>query len=133
MPVVTSKTKRARALRKVENDAEERIWKELRNRRLSGCKFVRQLPIGPYFADFARRDAKLVIEVDGSQHADNEHDIKRNAFMTANGWSVLRFWNVDMFKEMDAVLKTIMAAIDGRLAEKVESFDLRFYPADRID
>jgi very-short-patch-repair endonuclease len=132
MNVVTIKTRRARALRKVENDAEDRLWIELRNRRLNGCKFVRQLPVGRYFADFACREAKLIIEVDGSQHAGSRYDEVRNAFMTAQGWSVLRFWNVDMFKEIDAVQDTILAAVEGRLIEKVEAFDLRFYPADRV-
>ncbi|WP_365965907.1 DUF559 domain-containing protein [Mesorhizobium sp.] len=61
-------------LRKVENDAEERLWQELRGRRLNGHKFVRQLSIGPYFADFACREANLVVEVDGSQHAGRSRD-----------------------------------------------------------
>jgi very-short-patch-repair endonuclease len=65
---------RARQLRKVENDAEEWLWHELRGRRLNGHKFVRQLPIGPYFADFACREANLVVEVDGSQHANRSQD-----------------------------------------------------------
>ncbi|RWE59457.1 MAG: DUF559 domain-containing protein [Mesorhizobium sp.] len=61
------KVSKARQLRKVENDAEEKLWSELRGRRLNGHKFVRQLPVGPYFADFACREANLVVEVDGSQ------------------------------------------------------------------
>lgn len=63
------KTRRAWALRQVENEAEHVLWQELRGRRLNGHKFVRQLPIGPYYADFACRQANLVVEVDGSQRA----------------------------------------------------------------
>jgi very-short-patch-repair endonuclease len=132
MTIVTTKTKRARALRQSDNDAEDKLWRELRNRRLNGHKFVRQLPIGSYFADFACREAKLVIEVDGSQHSESEYDEKRNIYMTGQGWSVLRLWNVDMFGEMEPVLETILAALEGRLVEKTKAFDLRYFPADRI-
>jgi len=66
------KTSRARQLRQLDSDAEDKLWFELRSRRLNGHKFIRQMPIGPYFADFACREANLVVEVDGSQHA---HDI----------------------------------------------------------
>ncbi len=132
MAIVTTKTKRARALRQSDNDAEDKLWSELRNRRLNGYKFVRQLPIGSYFADFACREAKLVIEVDGSQHAESKYDLKRNDYMTGQGWSVLRFWNVDMFGEVEPVLETILAALEGRLVEKAEAIDLRYFPADRI-
>ncbi|WP_377295708.1 endonuclease domain-containing protein [Rhizobium sp. SGZ-381] len=122
-------TARARALRQVENDGELKLWSQLRNRQLGGCKFVRQLPIGPYFADFACREKLLVVEVDGSQHAGNHRDVVRNAFMGRCGWSVLRFWNVDVLRAMPQVLETVLAVLDGRLIEKVDAYDLRFYPA----
>ncbi|KKZ87960.1 hypothetical protein B5K05_04980 [Rhizobium phaseoli] len=122
-------TARARSLRQSDNDAERNLWNELRDRRLSGHKFVRQLPIGPYFADFACRELRLVIEIDGSQHADNPRDAIRDAFMTGNGWSVVRFWNVDVLRELPSVLDTILAVCDGRLTERVEAPDLRFFPA----
>ncbi|ANL26425.1 restriction endonuclease type 2-like protein [Rhizobium phaseoli] len=122
-------TARARSLRQSDNDAEGNLWNELRDRRLSGHKFVRQLPIGPYFADFACRELRLVIEIDGSQHADNPRDAIRDAFMTGNGWSVVRFWNVDVLRELPSVLDTILAVCDGRLTERVEAPDLRFFPA----
>jgi very-short-patch-repair endonuclease len=125
------KTARARSLRKVENDAEAALWSELRARRLGGYKFVRQLPIGPYFADFACREANVVVEVDGSQHADSDYDAKRNAFMNANGWSVVRFWNADVLRERDAVLETLIAILDGRINEAVFSRDLTYLPAER--
>jgi very-short-patch-repair endonuclease len=126
------KTARARSLRKVENDAESALWSELRARRLGGYKFVRQLPIGPFFADFACREALLVLEVDGSQHADSEYDAKRNAFMNANGWSVVRFWNADVLREREAVLDTLIAILDGRVNEAVLSCDLTYLPAERL-
>ena len=125
------RTARARSLRKVENDAEAALWSELRALRLAGHKFVRQLPIGPYFADFACREALLVVEVDGSQHADSEYDAKRNAFMNANGWSVVRFWNADVLQEREAVLNTLIAILDGRLNEAVLTHDLTYLPAER--
>ncbi len=65
----TKTTNRARSLRQSDNDAEAKLWTELRNRRLNGYKFVRQVPIGKYFADFACRSEMLVVELDGSQHA----------------------------------------------------------------
>ncbi|MDO1581422.1 endonuclease domain-containing protein [Rhizobium oryzicola] len=122
-------TSRARALRQSDNDAEYRLWLELRNRRLACYKFVRQYPIGPYFADFACRDRMLVVEVDGCQHADSPHDAKRDSFMRSSGWAILRFWNVDVLQEMEAVLETTLAVLEGRLTETVEVRDLRFYPA----
>jgi very-short-patch-repair endonuclease len=125
------RTARARSLRKVENDAEAALWSELRARRLSGYKFVRQLPIGPFFADFACRDALLVVEVDGSQHAESEYDAKRNAFMNANGWSVVRFWNADVLRAREAVLDTLIAILNGRLNEIVLAHDLTYLPAER--
>jgi very-short-patch-repair endonuclease len=113
-------------LRQSDNDAEQRLWSHLRNRQLGGFKFVRQLPLGPYFAC---RERMLVVEVDGSQHAGSVTDQRRNAVMQCAGWSVLRVWNVDVLRETDSVLETILAVLDGRLTERVEAYDLRFYPA----
>lgn len=127
------KTERARGLRKVENDAEEALWFELRARRLNGFKFVRQLPIGPYFADFACRQAGLVVEVDGSQHANSGYDARRDDYMTLNGWNVVRFWNGCVLQDRDRVLETIVAIVENRLVHKVRSLDLTFVPAKRSD
>lgn len=123
------KTERARQLRQVENDAETWLWADLRGRRLNGFKFVRQLAIGPYFADFACREKMLVIEVDGSQHAGSEYDRKRNEFMRMNGWSVARFWNGEVMTEREAVLETIVAICEGRLIGRVSVADFTFLPA----
>ena len=127
----TGVTKRARFLRQGGNIAEARLWDELKDRKLGNYKFVRQHPIHPSYADFACRKARLVVEVDGSQHADCEADRVRDIFMSHRGWSVLRFWNVDVLTEPLSVCETILAALDGRLREPVDAYDLRFVPAVR--
>ncbi|SFU20103.1 DUF559 domain-containing protein [Mesorhizobium sp. YR577] len=124
----SSRTHRARSLRKADNDAERALWSDLKGRQVNGAKFTRQLPIGPYFADFACREGRLVVELDGSQHLDNEYDRRRDQFMIAEGWSVLRFWNADALTERDAVIDTIIAALERRL-DPVEARDLRFMAA----
>ncbi|WP_105429026.1 endonuclease domain-containing protein [Neorhizobium sp. T6_25] len=125
----TNTTTRARSLRRYDNVSEAKLWEELRARRLNGFKFVRQLPIGRYFADFACRDRKLVIEVDGSQHANSDYDRQRDRFMNAEGWSIVRFWNVAVLTEMESVLETIVAILEGRLNEPEDAPDLKFMPA----
>ena len=124
-----ARTERARSLRQVENEAEDRLWYLLRDRRLNGHKFVRQLAIGAYFADFACRTLQLVIELDGSHHHASPHDRRRDAFMAAQGWSVARFWSSDMLADEAAVMETIAAICEGRLTEAVEATDFRFVPA----
>jgi very-short-patch-repair endonuclease len=123
-------TNRARAFRRAGNIAEARLWDGLKDRQLGGHKFVRQLPVGPYFADFACRRHRLVVEVDGSQHAESESDRARDRYLLDHGWSVIRFWNVDVLKEMTSVCDTILAVLDGRLTENVEATDLRFTRAE---
>ena len=112
----TSRT-RARSLRKNDTEAERRLWEELRGRRLNGFKFVRQLPIGPYFADFACRAHKLVVEVDGATHgteSEVRHDERRTRFLEEQGWMVLRVWNIDVFTERNAVCDAILLALEER-------------------
>jgi very-short-patch-repair endonuclease len=128
-----TKAKRAQQLRTVENDAEEKLWSELRSRRLNGYKFVRQWRIGPYYADFACRDRSLVVEVDGSQHAGSKRDQFRDATMNRNGWSVLRFWHIDVLQSRRQVCETILAALDGRLTERTVALDLKFLPAEKSE
>ncbi len=106
---------RAQALRAESTDAEMKLWRRLRDRRLAGAKFVRQAPLGPYYADFVCRACKLVVEVDGSQHADSAYDDKRDASLVALGYRVLRFWNADVLHAIDDVCETIVAALEGRL------------------
>ena len=120
------KIARARALRHGDNQAEAILWGELKAKRLGGYKFVRQMPIGSYFADFACRSEKLVVELDGSQHAENSYDRRRDEFMRGEGFSVLRFWNVDVLKNSRSVCETILATLAGRLHQDVIASDLRF-------
>ena len=92
-------------------DAERKLWLYLRQRQLDGFHFRKQCPIGPYIADFACLRAKLIIEVDGSQHADSVHDTARDAWLAARGYRVLRFWNNDVLQNMDGVFLTITEAL----------------------
>ena len=90
----TALTTFARALRTSSSDAETRLWWHLRDRRLGGAKFRRQLPIGPYVADFVCVEAMLVVELDGGQHAEQlERDQVRTSFLERQGYRVVRFWN----------------------------------------
>lgn len=122
-------TERARTLRQGDNLAEGRLWSELKDRKLGGYKFIRQLPIGPYFADFACRERRLVVELDGSQHADSTRDRVRDASMQEAGYSVIRFWSHEARSQTRAVCETILAALNGQLTEATVAPDLRFCPA----
>ena len=92
-------------------DAERKLWMQLRDRRMAGFKFVRQEPIGPYIADFCCREARLIIELDGSQHAASRRDDVRDAALRDAGYSVLRFWNHEALQHMQSVLDTIYARL----------------------
>ena len=96
----------ARRLRVDQTEAEERLWHYLRSRRLEGEKFVRQLQIDHFVADFACRTARLAIELDGGQH-DAERDAARTAIIDKYGYRVLRFWNGDLLTNTDGVLEAI--------------------------
>jgi len=105
-------TKRAQHLRNNATDAERLLWLELRQSRLGGYKFSRQIPIGPFICDFVCRRAKLVVELDGGQHSANATaDAARTAFIEKSGYHVLRFWNNDVVANMEGVLQTIMSEI----------------------
>ena len=95
-------------------EAEERLWKELRDRRLDGIKFRRQAPVGRYFADFICPEAMLIVEVDGSQHADSGHDRERDAELKRRGFRVLRFWNDEVLREINSVCDTIIAYVRNK-------------------
>jgi very-short-patch-repair endonuclease len=120
-------TSLARQLRQDETDAEFRLWTDLRNRRLNGYKFSRQIPLGPYVADFVCRESKLIVEVDGSQHAENPKDELRTDWLNREGYAVLRFWNTEVLTERRSVLETILAVLQGRISERCDA--TRFYPA----
>lgn len=104
--------RRARSLRRTQTDAEIRLWHYLRDRRLQGHKFRRQFPIGPYFADFACEDKRVIVELDGGQHVEQAgYDETRTAFLTAQGYRVMRFWNDQIFNETDRVLEEILRVL----------------------
>jgi very-short-patch-repair endonuclease len=119
-------TARARILRQADNDAEAAMWSELKGKRLGGYKFVRQFPIGPYFADFLCRQRHLVVEVDGSQHVDSKRDRVRDEYMRNAGYSMIRFWSGDVLRQRSAVADTILAALSGELTRDVAASDLQF-------
>jgi very-short-patch-repair endonuclease len=112
IPVVA----RAQTLRAALTEPERKLWRRLRDRRLGGAKFVRQASVGPYYADFVCRACKLIVEVDGSQHAGSAYDDKRDATLIGLGYRILRFWNADVLGSIDDVCETIVAALEGRLA-----------------
>ena len=110
----TPLTSLARSLRNNSTDAERLIWRSLRNRTLFECKFRRQYPVGPYIADFVCIEKRLIVELDGGQHADNVmQDEARTAYLQAEGYRVLRFWNNDVLLQTMAVLEAIQGAING--------------------
>lgn len=104
---------RARSLRKSFTDAELKLWQLLKNRNLKNFKFRRQHPVGPYIADFACLERKLIIELDGGQHADNvAHDSRRTAYLESIGYRVIRFWNNDVLTKTESVMQAIHDALD---------------------
>ena len=102
---------RAKALRRALTQPEKKLWGALRDRRLGGFKFRKQQPIGPFIADFVCQEQRLIVEVDGSQHAESETDRARDAFLTSKGYRVLRFWNNDVTGNLSGVLTAILAAL----------------------
>ena len=96
----------AKRMRREPTDAERTLWLILRARRFSGFKFRRQVPLGPYIADFVCFDARLIVEADGSQHADNARDRERDAWFVAQGFRVRRFWNADILARPGEVAET---------------------------
>ena len=101
----------AKAMRRAPTDAERALWTLLRAKRFVDFKFRRQQPIGPYIADFVCPVAKLIIEADGSQHADSIPDIRRSNWLEANGYRVLRIWNNDILARPASVSEAIYGAL----------------------
>jgi|SRR5215204_1743961 len=98
---------RARSMRREPTEAERRMWRLLRGRRLADFKFRRQETIGSYIVDFVCYDRRLVIEIDGGQHAENAYDGRRDAWFRDRGYTVLRFWNADVMSNSEGVQHAI--------------------------
>jgi very-short-patch-repair endonuclease len=102
-----------RALRVRSTDAERTLWTLLRNRQLGGHKFRRQHPIGPYVVDFAGLARRLVVELDGGQHAmAKDKDDERTRWLESQGYRIVRFWNHDVLENTDGVLQALSTALD---------------------
>ena len=106
----------ARALRRNPTDAERKMWWLLRSMKPLGMHFRRQAPIGRYITDFAWHSGKIVVELDGSQHADvrRDYDLRRTEWLQSQGYCVLRFWNIDVLKSPQSVGEAILAAVRDR-------------------
>ena len=115
--LVPRKTQNARRLRNESTEAEKKLWFYLKSDQL-GCRFRRQLSIGPYIADFACPEKKLVIELDGGQHAEQQgYDDARTKYIESKGYKVLRFWNNDILGNIEGILETIMNSFNHPLPD----------------
>ncbi len=107
-----------RRLRRNQTDAERMLWFRLRDRRLAGWKFKRQVSIDRFVVDFFCSDAKLIVEIDGGQHDQNsERDANRTKILEAMGYLVVRFWNNDVMRNTDGVLEEILSTVNQQRSE----------------
>ncbi|WP_234682385.1 endonuclease domain-containing protein [Bradyrhizobium monzae] len=104
----------AKNMRHKPTDAEAAMWRLLRHRQLSAFKFRRQVPFKTYILDFVCFDKRLVIEIDGSQHAESHRDAARDAAISAEGFSIARYWNNDVLQQPASVLEDILAKLAQR-------------------
>jgi very-short-patch-repair endonuclease len=102
----------ARKLRATMTDAERKLWLALKDRRFAAFKCRRQVPIGRYIADFVCFEARLVVEVDGGQHAESAGDVDRDQWLTQNEFRVVRFWNNDVLQNLEGVLTNLLEQLD---------------------
>src|SRR5581483_1014178 len=109
---IDTRVPRARTLRRDATEAEKKLWQHLRQPPFESHHFRRQATIGPYFADFASHQLRIVIEVDGGQHDGSALDAVRARHLTAKGYRVLRFWNNDVLQNTSGVLLAIDAAVN---------------------
>ena len=101
----------AKKMRREPTDAEARMWRLLRHRRLQLFKFRRQVPFQNLILDFVCFEKRFIVEIDGSQHAGSERDMARDAFLAAEGFRIARYWNNDMLQQPSAVLEDILAKL----------------------
>lgn len=123
---------RASRLRHTPTDAEQRLWRHLRNLQIKGFHFRRQVPIGPYVADFAFMAARLIIELDGWRHGNpknQRHDAIRTAWLKKEGYRVVRIWNNEIDRNINAVMEGIYAELYGGM--NTEAFPLKHFRRKR--
>jgi very-short-patch-repair endonuclease len=106
---------RAKHMRAKPTEAERRLWSILRNKRLSSYKFKRQQVIGPYIVDFVNFERRLIVEADGSQHVESAYDLKRDAWLKAQGFQVLRLWNHHILGETEVAADAVWHALQAPL------------------
>ncbi|MCC4592592.1 endonuclease domain-containing protein [Xanthomonas campestris pv. cannae] len=111
-PLPTVTLAHARQLRRTMTDAERALWRHLRSGQLQGFKFRRQYLIPPYIADFCCVSAKLIVEIDGAQHT-GPCDVTRTRWLQSQGWRVMRFWNNDVLRSLNAVVQAICEAAEA--------------------
>ena len=110
---------KAKELRKNSTDVEIILWQQLRNRQLSGYKFRRQVPVDSYIVDFMCKSTKLIVELDGSQHAEQQdYDKKRTQYLETKGFKVFRFWNNEIIKNLSGVLEALTLTLSQREREQ---------------
>ena len=115
MPAVRRQISRhATQLRRERTEAENRVWQRLRNRQIGGLKWRFQHSVGGRVADFACLEAMLIVEIDGSQH-DEQDDRARTVGLEAHGFAIIRFWNSEVFENLDGVLEVILATAQRRI------------------
>jgi len=106
------RAERARSLRRALTPAELTLWTSIRGRRLGGFKFVRQEPLDRYYVDFVCREQRLIVELDGGQHAESRGDRQRDRALCALGYRVIRIWNNDVIENLDGVLQRLMSELE---------------------
>lgn len=100
-------TKKARYLRKKSTMAERFLWNHLKMKQLKGLKFRRQHPLGAYIVDFVCLQVKIIIELDGGHHLDNASDLKRDKWLESKGFKIIRFWNHEVFNNIEGVIEEL--------------------------
>ena len=106
--------RKAKELRRNRTEAEKRLWERLRRKRIHGFRFRQQVPLGRYVVDFVCFEAKLIVELDGGQHAERAaYDARRTEWLESEGFRVLRFWNNEVFENIEGVEEVIQAALDS--------------------
>jgi very-short-patch-repair endonuclease len=106
---------RAKAMRSAPTEAEHRLWQIVRAHRFSAFKFRRQVPIDHYIVDFLCPARRLIVELDGGQHAESTNDLRRDAYLQSQGFHIIRIWNNELFTNEEGVAAAILNALQAPL------------------